>query len=59
MKKIIGILLIIAGVSDLVIYYLISDMEYGWLELLMNDVNIVTMYGAWFLIGVGSYFFRK
>jgi len=59
MKKIIGILLVIAGVSDLVIYYLISDMQYGWLELLMNDVNVVTMYGAWFLIGIGSYLFRK
>ena len=44
MKKIIGVILVLAGVSDLVIYYLISDMQYGWLELVMDDVNIITMY---------------
>lgn len=59
MKKIIGVLLVLAGVSDLVIYYLISDMEYGWLELVMNDVNVITMYGAWILIVIGGYLYRK
>jgi hypothetical protein len=59
MKKIIGVILVLAGVSDLVIYYLISDMQYGWLELVMDDVNIITMYGAWFLIGIGSFIYKK
>jgi|SaaInlStandDraft_1057018.scaffolds.fasta_scaffold346173_1 hypothetical protein len=59
MKRIIGVILILAGASDLIIYYLISGMEYGWLELVMNDVNIITMYGAWFLIGIGSYISKK
>ena len=59
MKKIIGVILVLAGVSDLVIYYLISDMQYGWLELVMDDVNIITMYGAWILIGIGGFIYKK
>lgn len=59
MKKIIGVILVLAGVSDLVIFYLISDMQYGWLELVMNDVNVVTQYGAWALIGIGAFLFKK
>jgi hypothetical protein len=56
-KKIIAVILIIAGVLDLALYYLGGDT--GWLELVFNDTNVITMYGAWIMIGTGVTILKK
>ena len=59
MKKRIGIVLVLAGILDLAMYFLFTGMEYGWLELLFNGSNLVTTYGAWIMIGAGIWLYKK
>ncbi|MGY8947059.1 MAG: hypothetical protein ACKVJM_01590 [Flavobacteriales bacterium] len=59
MKKRIGIVLVLAGILDLAMFYLFTGMQYGWLELLFDGSNLVTTYGAYIMIIAGSWLYSK
>jgi len=56
-KKIIAYILIGLGALDLIIW-LFNGFSFGWLELVIG-VNDVSKYGAWVMIGLGFWMFRK
>jgi hypothetical protein len=58
MKKIIGIILVVGGILDLVMFYFIN-YGIGWLDWFFGGPNFVTIYGAYFLIGFGSFLYKK
>lgn len=56
-KKYIGIVLIILGAADLLIW-LLNDFSFGWLELVVG-VNFISKYGAWLMIFFGYWLFNR
>lgn len=56
-KKIIAYILIGLGALDLIIWAF-NGFSFGWLELVIG-VNDVSKYGAWVMIGLGFWMFRK
>ena len=58
MKKIIGVIMVLGGILDLVMFYFLTTGE-GWLDMIFGGQNFVTIYGAYFLIGLGSVLYKK
>jgi len=55
--KILGIILVILGLSDLILW-VVSGLESGWLEYVVG-VNLISMYGAWAMIGIGGWLIKQ
>ena len=55
--KILGIILVVLGLSDLILW-VVSGFESGWLEYVVG-VNLISMYGAWAMIGIGSWLIKQ
>jgi hypothetical protein len=56
-KKIIAYILIGLGALDLIIWAF-NGFSFGWLELVVG-VNDLSKYGAWVMIGIGFWMYRK
>lgn len=55
--KILGIILVVLGLSDLILW-VVSGLESGWLEYVVG-VNLISMYGAWAMIGIGGWLIKQ
>ena len=50
--------MVLGGILDLVMFYFLTTGE-GWLDMIFEGQNFVTIYGAYFLIGLGSVLYKK
>ncbi len=55
--KILGIILILLGLSDIILW-IVSGLESGWLEYVVG-VNLISMYGAWAMMGIGGWLIKQ